>query len=238
MDVIPAVDVLNGKIVRLLRGDFDQVTVYSNDPTGGVASWAALGAPWVHVVDLEGARSGNPNRQLWESIGSLDIRFQIGGGIRDAELARAAVTSGAGRVVVGTMAVSNPALLAEVVDAVGPEAVVVAIDVKGNRSVGSGWCDEGRPWQAVVEDVATAGATRILVTEVSRDGTLTGLGLGLVTAVSRLVPELAVIASGGVRELADVAAAASADVEGVIVGRALYDGTISLEDAVAVACGL
>ncbi len=235
MDVIPAVDVLDGKVVRLVRGDFDQVTVYSHDPPGRAASWADRGASWVHVVDLEGARSGRPAPGLWEAMGALGIDFQIGGGIRDADLARAAVASGAGRVVVGTLAVSNPALLAEVVDAVGPQAVVVAIDVKDGRSVGSGWYDEGRAWQAVVGDVAAAGAIRVLVTGVSRDGTLAGPDLGLAAAVREAAPDLAVIASGGVGDLADVAATAAAGFDGVIVGRALYDGRLTLEHALAAA---
>lgn len=231
MYVIPAVDVLAGKVVRLIEGDFERVTVYSDDPVAQVAVWADRGADWVHVVDLEGARSGRPSISLHARLGRQGVPVQLGGGIRDTATALGAIAGGVGRVVVGTVAVSEPALLREMVEAVGPQHVVVAVDVREGRSVGSGWHDEGRLWQDVVSDVGEAGAVRVLVTGISRDGTMKGPDLDLAAAVSRFAPGLAVIASGGVGEAAHITAAAAAGVEAIIVGKALYDGRLTFADA-------
>ncbi len=227
--VIPAVDVLGGRVVRLLRGSYDEVTIYGDDPVARARAWIDAGAPLVHVVDLEGARSGDPDRSLWERLAGAGVPFQVGGGIRTAETARAALAAGAARVVMGTAAVWSPELLA----AVGsPHRVVAAVDVRNGRATGAGWLDEGREIAAVLDGLAGAGVGRLLVTGIGSDGTMEGpetVLMGGVVADGRF----AVIASGGVGSVDDVAALARMGCEGVIVGRALYEGRIVLADAIA-----
>ncbi len=237
MEVIPAVDVLDGRVVRLVEGDFARVTDYGEDPVIRARAWIDEGAARVHVVDLSGAKQGRSSPGLAAALAEHGVIFQVGGGFRDAESVLAAVTAGAGRVVVGTAAVERPDVLEEMVDAVGAERIVVAIDVREGRSRGSGWLDEGRAWQDVVSDVVRAGAVRALVTGIDRDGTFSGPDLQLAASVAELAPELAVIASGGVGSIEHVTAAARASVEALVVGKALYDGRVSLADALRAASG-
>lgn len=234
MQVIPAVDVLAGRVVRLLRGDYEHVTEYGDDPVAAVRRWIGAGADLVHVVDLSGARSGAPDEELWRSLGSAGVPFQIGGGIRSAAAGVAAIEAGAHRVVVGSAAVSDEAAVAQLVSSVGGEAVVAAIDVRDGRARGSGWRDEGRPVAAVVGDVVEAGVARALVTGIDRDGSGEGPDLDLLDSVRRFAPGLALIASGGVGSLEDLSRVATSDAEAVIVGRALYDGVFTLAEAIAV----
>lgn len=235
MQVIPAVDVLGGRVVRLTRGDYEAVHVYDEDPVGAARRWQEAGAPLVHVVDLEGARSGRPNPALWSALAAGGVRFQVGGGLRTAEAIQAALESGAERVVVGTTTVWNPELLAEIAEDVGPERLVAALDLRDGRARGRGWRDEGRPVMEVLEGIRTAGLTRVLVTAIHRDGTMEGPDLAVIGGVGTAAPELVVLASGGVGRLEDLEALAGLGVEGVVVGRALYEGRFTLEEALAVA---
>ena len=231
MYVIPAVDMLDGKVVRLRRGRYDQVTVYGEDPAQRLAEWGELGARIVHVVDLAGARDGAGDRDAWLRLGRTGVPFQIGGGIRTREMAEAAITAGAARVVLGTAAVWDPELAAEIVAAIGSERVVAAIDVRGGKATGAGWLDEGRDLESVLTDLTRAGVIRALATGIATDGTLDGPDLGLLERVLALAPEIALIASGGVGTLADIKTLAGLNVEAAIVGRALYDGRFSFADA-------
>lgn len=233
MQVIPAVDVLGGRVVRLVEGDYDRVTVYAEDPASQAAEWMAGGASLVHIVDLDGARDGVFDEGLWRRLAAARVRFQVGGGIRDLPAAAGAVDAGADRVVMGTAAVWNPGLLAEVVTEVGAERVVVALDVRGGRATGAGWRDEGRALRAVVADVVAAGAIRVLVTGIGRDGTMAGPDLEVIRTVQAAAPELAVLGSGGVGSLDDLRTLASTGVEGAIIGRALYEGRFTVTEAVA-----
>ncbi len=235
MYVIPAVDMLDGKVVRLRQGRYDDVTVYAEDPAAQLADWGQQGAVIVHVVDLAGARDGDGDRAAWQRLGKTGVPFQIGGGIRTREAAEAVVESGAARVVLGTAAVWEPEVTAEIVAAVGPEQVVAAIDVRGGKATGAGWLDEGRELADVLRDLAAAGVVRALATGITTDGTLEGPDVGLLEDVAELAPDLALIASGGVGSLSDVAALAQMPVEAAIVGRALYDRVFDFADAAAVA---
>ena len=237
MELIPAVDVLAGKVVRLERGDFGAITVYGNDPVAHAERWLADGASLVHVVDLEGARSGMPDVGLWRSMGAAGVRFQVGGGVRTADLARTAVECGASRVVVGTSAVWEPDTLAQMVSAVGTEAIVAALDVRFGRAVGTAWTDDGRALSLVVEDAHAIGIYRVLVTGVSRDGTLEGPDTELLEQVAALAPGMKIMAAGGVASLAHLRSLARLGVESVIVGRALYDGQFTFAQAQAVMAG-
>ncbi len=229
LQVIPAIDVLDGRVVRLLHGDYDQVTVYSADPVTQALDWQSQGAGLVHVVDLEGARSGVPDRRLWEKMGSAGVTFQVGGGIRDAGSVRAAFECGASRVVLGTAAVWNP----EIFGSIGPlDRVVAAVDVRQGRAVGAGWLDEGLPVKRALDNLHGWGLERILVTGIDRDGAMKGPDLGLMReAVGD--GRFRVIASGGIGVLEDLADVADVGCEAVIVGRALYERRFLLREAMA-----
>ena len=233
-EIIPAVDVLDGRVVRLERGEYDAVTVYGDDPSRTAAEWMGAGAPRVHVVDLAGARDGVHSVDLWRRLAGAGVTFQVGGGIRDAATAAAAVAAGAERVVTGTAAVWNPDEVRAMVDAVGAKRVVVAVDVRDGRALGAGWRDRGKPVDAVIADVVAGGVERVLVTGIARDGMKSGPDTDLLDRVAALAPDLAVIASGGVGSLADVTALAASGAEGVIVGRALYDGAFTYAEALGV----
>jgi phosphoribosylformimino-5-aminoimidazole carboxamide ribotide isomerase len=235
--VIPAVDVLDGKVVRLRQGRYDDVTVYEYDPAAQVKSWVDQGAEIVHVVDLAGARFGAGDRSLWRQLGAADVRFQIGGGIRTVADALDAVDAGAARVVLGTTAVWDPPLLNSIVEAVGAERVVAAVDVRDGMATGAGWLDGGRDLDAVVPDLVDAGLSRMLATGIATDGTLEGPDTSLIDEVVRSAPELAVIASGGVGSLDDIAVLSRMSVEAAIVGRALYDGRFTFAEAQAACAG-
>ncbi len=144
MNVIPAVDVLDGKVVRLRQGRYEDVTVYAEDPVAMVGSWVEQGATIVHVVDLAGARDGNGDQKLWRRLGASGLPFQLGGGIRSRGDVEGLLAAGAARAVLGTTAVWDAEALRGILDAVGAEAVVAAIDVREGRATGAGWRDRGR----------------------------------------------------------------------------------------------
>jgi phosphoribosylformimino-5-aminoimidazole carboxamide ribotide isomerase len=232
MQVIPAVDVLGGQVVRLLRGSYDEVTVYGSDPTAIASRWVEQGASMVHVVDLVGARTGHPDPILWERLAADGISFQVGGGIRDAATARLALGTGASAVVMGTATVWDP----QVLEAVGaPDRVIAAIDVQRGQATGSGWIDQGKPLDEVLAPLESFGITRALVTAIVRDGTMSGPDLVLIGTVREAAPNLKITASGGVGELSDLRALAMAGCEAVVVGRALYENRFTLEQAIAAA---
>ena len=231
MLVIPAVDVLDGKVVRLLRGSFSEVTVYGDDPVAIGRAWIQSGAELVHLVDLEGARSGQPDRSLWDRFAAAGVPFQVGGGLRDAATARAALGAGASRVVLGTAAVWSPQVLADIGS---PGRVVAAIDVADGEALGDGWSGEGLGLESVLDGLRANRVERILVTSISRDGTMTGPDVTLIEKVRTLAPDMSLIASGGVGDLTDLRTLARAGCEAAIVGRAIYEKRFTLEEARAI----
>ena len=233
LQVIPAVDILDGRVVRLLHGDYGQVTRYSDDPVEVAGQWGEQGADLVHVVDLSGARSGRPDQRIWEKMAQAGISFQVGGGIRDPATARAALSAGAQRVVMGTAAVWNPQALAEIEPI---NRVVAALDIRAGRARGAGWLDKGRAVEATVAGLQAAGVERLLVTGIERDGAMTGPDLELVAQVLGL-SEMTVIASGGVGTVSDLEAVAEIGCEAAIVGRALYERRFTLAEAITAVGG-
>lgn len=227
MEIIPAVDVLAGSVVRLMHGDYGAVTRYGDDPVARVSAFLAEGASLVHVVDLEGARSGKPDERLLTALAATGGRFQIGGGIRTAEAANRVLLKGAARVVMGSAAVWEPEVLAGVGEI---QRVVAAIDVRKGRATGGGWLDDGRALDGVLDGVAGVGVQRVLVTGIDTDGTMDGPDLALLRRVMA-DGRFAVIASGGVGSLDDLRRVAEVGCEGVIVGRALYEGRFTLAEA-------
>ncbi len=225
---------MKGRVVRLLHGDYGQVTRYSDHPVEVASNWVSRGAEMVHVVDLSGARSGQPDTRIWRDMSRAGIPFQVGGGIRTAALARTALAAGAMRVVMGTAAVWDPAVLGEVGEI---ERVVAALDIRSGRARGAGWLDEGRSVPEILTELGSAGVVRLLVTGIERDGAMTGPDLDLLADVGKR-SQMAVIASGGVGNLADLEAVAALGCEAVIVGRALYEGRFTLEEAATAAKSL
>ncbi len=232
MQIIPAVDVLDGTVVRLLHGDYDAVTTYAPDPAEMAGKWVDEGASLVHVVDLQGARTGNPDTNLWATMATARVPFQVGGGIRDASRAFAALEAGARRVVVGSAAVHSAEALGEIVDAAGSDNVVAAIDVRSGLARGSGWEDRGVALGIVVERVVAAGISTALVTGIESDGAMDGPNTDLLSQVTSMAPDLGLIASGGVGSLDDLLDLKDRGYTAVIVGRALYEGRFTLSEAI------
>lgn len=232
MQIIPAVDVLDGTVVRLLHGDYDAVTTYAPDPADMAGKWVDEGASLVHVVDLQGARTGNPDTSLWATMATARVPFQVGGGIRDASRASAALEAGASRVVVGSAAVHSAEALGEIVDAAGPDNVVAAIDVRSGLARGSGWEDRGVALGVVVERVVAAGISTALVTGIESDGAMDGPNTDLLSQVTSMAPDLGLIASGGVGSLDDLLDLKDRGYTAVIVGRALYEARFTLTEAI------
>jgi phosphoribosylformimino-5-aminoimidazole carboxamide ribotide isomerase len=236
MQMIPAVDVLGGEVVRLAQGDYRSVTRYDVDPVAVASGFVAEGATLVHVVDLEAARGGECALEVVERLGVAGVPFQFGGGVRSASVARTVMDLGADRVVIGSALVSDAASAKEIVQAVGHGAVVGAVDVRDGRVRGSGWLDEGIPLAEVIASLGDLGIERALVTGIEKDGMMGGPSLHLYELVRSLAPDLTLIASGGVGSLEDLQTLGGSrvDFEGVIVGRALYEGRFSLADAIEV----
>lgn len=239
--VFPAIDIRGGKCVRLTEGDFSRETVFADDPAEMARRWADEGAQYLHVVDLDGALGGAPANldTVARILAAVDIPVQLGGGLRDRRGVEAALASGVARVILGSAAVKDPALVAALCADFG-ERIVVGIDARNGMVSVEGWSASGGvEAAALAQQMAEAGVRRIIYTDISRDGTLGGVNAA---ATAHLAKEsgLKVIASGGVAGLADIRAvqAVEADgVEGVIVGKAIYTGALSLPAALAAARG-
>ncbi len=234
--VYPAIDLRAGKVVRLKEGDPARMTAYSDDPAETARRWLDAGASWLHVVNLDGAfgESDTMNRFALEAIlkpGALKVQF--GGGMRSLDSIDAALCLGVSRVVVGTIAIEKPDVVADAFNRFGAERIAVGIDARDGLVRVRGWKDNsGISATDLALHMRTLGLRTVIFTDVSRDG----LGSGLNIAATRKLAEdsgLGVIASGGVDTMDDVLAAREANLSGVIIGRALYEGTIDLKEALA-----
>ena len=223
----------DGRCVRLFQGDFDQETVFSDDPLAMARSWQEQGSQRLHVVDLDGAIQGKPvHLEIISSIiNTLDIPVQVGGGIRDLGSAEALIEVGVERVVIGTAAVREPDMVQEVCRKHGSAKIVVSVDAKDGLVALQGWQESSSVTVLdLASQMAKLGVVRLLYTDIARDGALTGPDL---VTNARLTSEtdLAIQASGGVSSLEDLRGLLRTGVEGVIIGRALYTGAVSLPDA-------
>ncbi|MBO8127715.1 MAG: 1-(5-phosphoribosyl)-5-[(5-phosphoribosylamino)methylideneamino]imidazole-4-carboxamide isomerase [Peptococcaceae bacterium] len=241
MLIFPAIDLRNGRCVRLLQGRLDQETVYSSDPRAVAASWERQGAPWLHVVDLDGAFTGAPqNEEIIKAIvAGVKIPVQVGGGIRNLNTVRRYLEMGVARVILGTAAVADPGFLRQAVNEFG-ERVCVGLDCRDGQVCIEGWdTTASRSYAELVPELEELGVQRIIFTDIRRDGTLHGPNLDAVADICAKTG-LKVIASGGVARLEDIIALkemAPRGVEGVIIGKALYAGTVKLKDALRIAEG-
>lgn len=239
MEVIPSIDLRAGRCVRLFQGDFQQETVFSDDPVGVALEWQHEGAARLHLVDLDGAVSGLPVNlsTIKDIVQALDIPVQVGGGVRSRETAEALLSAGAERVVIGTAAVEDPELVGNLCRDAGAERVVIAVDARDGIVAIKGWTESGSV--SAVElglQMGQRGVVRLLYTDVSRDGTLSSPNFAAnADLVSRT--GLKVQASGGVSSLEHIRELATTGAEGVIVGTALYRRTISLREAIEIAAG-
>ena len=237
MEVIPAIDLRLGLCVRLFQGDYQQETVFSDEPVSVALAWQEQGAPRLHLVDLDGAAGGVPvNLEVITSIiHNLTIPVQIGGGIRDLATAEALLSAGADRVVIGTAAVENPSLVEDLCQKHGSQRVVIAVDAKDGLVAIKGWLESTEvEAQDLVEQMALLGVRRILYTDISRDGTLTEPNFEANADLVRTT-DMAVLASGGIATLDHVRRLVDTGAEGAILGRALYTTAFSLREAIAVA---
>lgn len=235
MILYPAIDLKDGQCVRLLHGEMDKATVFGDDPAAQAAKFEAAGCEWVHLVDLNGAFAGEPvNAAAVEAIlARLSVPAQLGGGIRDMATIERWLSKGLARVILGTVAVENPALVREAARAF-PGKVAVGIDARGGRVATKGWAEETN---VMVTDLARsfedAGVAAIIYTDILRDGAMTGPNIEATEALARAV-RIPVIASGGVSSLPDLIALRDTGViAGAISGRAIYDGALDLTQALA-----
>jgi len=234
--LFPAIDILGGRCVRLLQGDYGQETAYGNDPVAQAQAFQDAGATWVHVVDLDAARTGDPvNRQVVAEVAAtLDVPVQAGGGVRTLNDARTLFDAGVSRVVMGTAAIENPNLVDEVA---GLGRVAVGLDIRGEEVAVRGWTKgSGLLLNDALERFSIRSTDAFVITQIERDGTLQGPDLaGLAAALA--ATEVDVVASGGVGRLSDLndladLVVAGRRLAGIVLGRALYEGTVDLATAI------
>lgn len=239
MYLLPAIDILGGKAVRLAKGDYAQVTVYNDDPIAQARAFEAAGARWLHVVDLDGAKSGAAdNIAVVEGIlAATDLNVEVGGGVRSIEVIERLVRAGVTRVVLGTALVRDPAFAAEAVNRFGGDALVAGIDAKDGEVAVSGWCEgSGIAAHDLAARMADMGYRHLVYTDIARDGMQTGLDPQAYVDMARAFGH-PVVASGGVASVADIErlAPVASSIEGVIAGRAIYEGALDVSSGV-VAC--
>lgn len=237
--LIPAIDLRDGNVVRLRQGDYSQQTSYQVDPLRLALDYAAAGAHWLHVVDLDGARGGTlANFRLIEALAGSALQVQAGGGVRGEDDLQRLFDAGVSRVVLGSVAIREPERVIGWLDRYGPERLVIALDTREEggawRLPSAGWTHSEAPTlDELAPRYAAAGAVHVLCTDIHRDGMLSGPNLGLYAYLRALAPALHIQASGGVRDLDDVRAVRAAGLAGVVLGRSLLEGRLSLREALA-----
>ena len=236
MDVIPAIDILDGRCVRLYQGDYQQSEVFGEDPVEVAQRWYSQGAKYLHVVDLDGARDGKPkNLKVIEAIArSIPIRVQMGGGLRDRESIVSVLNSGISRVILGTAAVENSQLIADIC-AEFPEQIMIGIDARDGKVATRGWLTTSEVMAVdLAKRMTSIGIAGIIYTDIHRDGTMQGPNVEALRQLAENV-DVPVIASGGISSITDLLNLLSLEsigVKGAIVGRAIYTGDIQLREAI------
>lgn len=239
MQILPAIDLFQGYVVRLERGDFAHKTFYSVQPLALAQSYTAAGAEWLHVVNLDGARTGQTkNLAILADLVRTGLKLQVGGGVRhQADVARL-LEAGVARVAIGSIAVQKPEKACAWLEQFGPEHLTIALDVRWRdgfwRTASMGWTqDELATLDHLAPHFAAAGARHLLCTDIDRDGTFNGPNFELYARVRKLAPQLRLQVSGGVRDIGDIRTARASGAAGVVLGRALLEGRFSLPQALA-----
>ena len=240
MILYPAMDLMNGRCVRLAQGRFDDATTYASDPAEALRGFAAAGADWAHVVDLDGARAGQPRQHdlIVALAKDAPLSLQVAGGFRTREQIARMVDAGVGRVVIGSLAVKQPDLVARFIEEFGAERITLAIDVNVVDGVPmaatAGWTEQSG---LSLWDVCAAfpAARHLLVTDIGRDGMMGGPNFALMREATARLPRMAIQASGGVAALDDLPVLTALGAAGAIVGKALWEGRFDLEEALALA---
>ena len=235
MEVIPAIDLIDGRCVRLYQGDYSRETVYSDDPVEVALRWERLGARRIHVVDLDGARAGSPqNLDVISRIAdAVRVPVQMGGGVRTIDSIREVIDSGVDRVMLGTVAVRDPAIVTSACEQFGAETILVAIDSRDGNVAVSGWTDGSETSATdLLRLMMDAGVRTFLCTDISRDGTLAGPDYDLMRSLVAIAGN-GVIAAGGIASIDHLRDLAYIGVGGAVIGRALYTGNIDLAEAVS-----
>lgn len=231
MITIPAIDLRGGKVVRLKQGDPEAEVVYGDDPVAVAEGFAADGARLIHVVDLDAALGDGNNKEAIARICSaIDVPVQTGGGLRDPDSIAAVLDAGASRAVLGTAAALDPTFVDQAVEAHGAQ-IIVALDVRERTVMTHGWTEEAGPVDLMLAGLAAQGVPRFMLTQISVDGMLEGPDLDLYRH-ALLFADVPVIASGGVSTADDLKALATTGVEGAIVGKAIYEGTVTLSEVI------
>jgi phosphoribosylformimino-5-aminoimidazole carboxamide ribotide isomerase len=235
MIILPAIDIKDGRCVRLYQGDFDRLTTYDADPVQVAQRWQDAGASWLHVVDLDGALNGQPAsfaviQRIREAV---SLHIQCGGGMRTLAAMQRMLDTGIDRIVLGTIAVTDPDLLREALQR-WPERVVVGLDARDGRVAIAGWRETSQVQAATLaSQLRASGVSRFVYTDIARDGALRGPNLPALQIMQAAIsPGGALIASGGISAIADLQAIAHLGIEGAIVGKALYTGAIDLAQAI------
>lgn len=240
MNIYPAIDMKDGRCVRLLQGRYDAVTTYAEDPLVIAHRWQEAGGKWLHIVDLDGAKDGKASElnraALRRILKEVPLPVQFGGGVRSVEIVRELLEMGVTRTVLGTAVVRNPALAEEVFSLFG-ERVAVGVDARNGVVAVQGWQEEsGERATDFVQRMAGLGAKRFIFTDIAKDGMLQGINAEALEAVARAVPEIPIIASGGVTSMEDIERLlrlkreALPNLDGAIIGKALYTGNLDLAE--------
>lgn len=235
IDVLPAIDIRGGRCVRLVQGDYERETVFDDDPTAPAQRWIDEGAEMLHVIDLDGAREGRAaNAEFVEQIAALGTALQVGGGIRTLDTVRRYLDAGVARIIVGTAAVTDRVFLRRVVEICGP-SLTVSVDARGGRVALNGWTEESElPAAALIAQLEDFGVRRFIYTDIASDGMLGGHDETEFARVAGMARS-PVIAAGGIAHAMQIHRLAASGAAGVVLGRALYDGRLSLSDAFAAA---
>ncbi len=232
MRLIPAIDLIDGKCVRLTQGDYDQKKVYNEDPLAVAREFEDAGIRYLHLVDLDGARSGHiVNHHVLESIaGKTSLKVDFGGGVKSDEDIRKAFDHGAQQVTCGSIAVKNRDLVLKWIGQYGPDKLILGADVKDKKVAISGWTEKtDLAITDLIQNYTSAGLEYVICTDIATDGMLTGPNFGLYSELLDAFPKIKLIASGGVSSIEDVERLQKLNPEGVIIGKAIYEGKITLQ---------
>jgi len=239
VELIPAIDLLGGRVVRLSKGVYDAVTVYGDDPVAVARGFEQAGAARIHIVDLDAAREGRAMQAevIASIVDAVDVPCQVAGGIRDADAVAAGLQAGADRLVLGSALISSSLLAKTLTERYGPDRIVAALDVRDGQALGDGWVEGARGADVIelAQTLAEKGLRWFAVTAIARDGQMSGPDYQLLEAVHAAAPGAAIIASGGVSSLADIRELAARGFEAAITGKALYEGAFTLAEGLEAA---